>query len=269
MRHRPPWVLVPPAIVGFLFLLLPTLGLLIRVPWSDLVHIYSHDQSSSGVDVSAALRLSVVTSTVTAVVSLLLGVPLAWMLARVHLPGRALIRAVVLLPLVLPPVVGGLALLLTFGSKGVAGRYLDEWFGVTLSFSRTGIVIAQTFVAMPFLVITVEAAFRTANRELEDAAATDGATRNQIFRHITLPLVVPALVAGTVLCWARALGEFGATLLFAGNVVDRTQTGPTAVLTAFQTSPQEAVALALPLMLVAVVVLAALREKWLRASVAG
>jgi molybdate transport system permease protein len=260
-------MLVPPAIVGVLFLLLPTLGLLIRAPWSGLARIYSHDNAASGVDVAAALQLSLLTSLITAGVSLVLGVPLAWMLARTNLPGRALVRAVVTLPLVLPPVVGGLALLLTFGRNGVVGRYLNDWFGVTLSFSRTGIVLAQTFVAMPFLVVTMEAAFRAANRELEEAAATDGATRGQIFRHITLPLVVPAIIAGTVLCWARALGEFGATVLFAGNVVERTQTGPTAVLTAFQNSPEEAIALALPLMLVAVIVLVALRERWLRAAV--
>ncbi len=236
-RTKPPWLLVPPAILGVLFLALPTLGLLIRAPWSDLLQIYTHADSSDGVDVAAALRLSIVTSFIAAGVSLVLGVPLAWILARSRLPGLSLIRALVILPLVMPPVVGGLALLLTFGRNGVFGRYLDDWFGITLSFSRTAIVIAQTFVAMPFLIVTMEGAFRTAEPQLEEAAAIDGATRTEVFRHITMPLVVPSLIAGTVLCWARALGEFGATVLFAGNVAGYTQTGPTAVLTAFSEQP--------------------------------
>lgn len=266
-RTKPPWLLVPPAVVGVLFLALPTLALLIRAPWSDLLHIYSHADSSEGLDVAAAIRLSIITSLIAAGISLALGVPLAWVLARTRLPGLSLLRAIVTLPLVMPPVVGGLALLLTFGRNGVFGRYLYDWFGITLSFSRAAIVIAQTFVAMPFLIVTMEGAFRTAEPELEEAAAIDGATRTEVFRHITMPLVIPSLIAGTVLCWARALGEFGATVLFAGNVAGRTQTGPTAVLTAFQTSPGEAIALALPLMLVSVVVLVALRDRWLRGGV--
>jgi molybdate transport system permease protein len=261
---RPPWLIVPPALLGVLFLTLPTLGLLIRAPWSGLGRIYSHADVTDGVDVGAALRLSIETSLEATLVSLIVGIPLAWVLARVRLPGMALVRAVVTMPLVLPPVVGGVALFLAFGRNGYVGRYLWDWFGVQLPFSHYGVVIAQTFVAMPFLVVTMEGAFRSTDHGLEDAAATLGASRTRIFTHVTVPLAVPSLVAGTVLCWARALGEFGATVLFGGNVAGRTQTGPTAVLTAFTNNLGDAVALSLPLMLVAVVILAALRDKWLR-----
>ena len=137
--------------------------------------------------------------------------PLAWVLARVAVPGMGIVRAVVTMPLVLPPVVGGVALFLAFGRNGYVGRYLNSWFGLSLPFTQHGIVLAQTFVAMPFLVVTVEGAFRTADRGLEEAAATLGAARLRIFSRVTLPLVIPSLVAGSVLCWARALGEFGAT----------------------------------------------------------
>jgi molybdate transport system permease protein len=144
------------------------------------------------------------------------------------------------------------------------GRYLSSWFGVELPFTQHGIVLAQTFVAMPFLIVTVEGAFRTADRGLEEAAATLGASRLRIFGRVTLPLVLPSLIAGTVLCWARALGEFGATVLFGGNISGSTQTLSTLVYTAFQTEPENAIALSLPLMLVAVIILGALRDKWLR-----
>jgi molybdate transport system permease protein len=261
---RPPWVVIPPALLGVLFLALPTLGLLIRAPWSGLGHIYSHADSADAVDVGAALRLSLVTSLEATVVSLIIGVPLAWVLARVRVPGMAVVRAIVTMPLVLPPVVGGVALFLAFGRNGYLGRYLWDWFGLQLPFTSYGVVMAQTFVAMPFLIVTMEGAFRTTDRGLEDAAATLGASRTRILTHVTVPLALPSLVAGTVLCWARALGEFGATVLFGGNVVGNTQTVPTAVLTAFTNNLGDAVALSLPLMLVAVVVLGALRDKWLR-----
>jgi molybdate transport system permease protein len=253
-----PAVLFPPAVVGVLFLLLPTVGLLIRAPWSSLTRIYADS------NVADALRISVVTAVEATVLSLIFGVPLAWVLARVRMPGMGVVRGVVTLPLVLPPVVGGVALFLALGRFGFVGRYLYDWFGLSLPFTQHGIVLAQTFVAMPFLVVTVEGAFRTADRGLEEAAATLGAARLRIFTRVTLPLIVPSLVAGTVLCWARALGEFGATVLFGGNQTGVTQTMPTLVLSAFQDQPENAVALSLPLMLVAVVVLAGLRDKWLR-----
>jgi molybdate transport system permease protein len=253
-----PVLLIPPALVGVVFLLLPTLGLLIRAPWSSLGRIYAHS------NITDALRISLVTSLEATALSLLLGVPLAWVLARFRMPGMGVVRAIVTMPLVLPPVVGGVALFLALGRHGYVGRYLYSWFGLSLPFTQHGIVLAQTFVAMPFLVVTVEGAFRTADRGLEEAAATLGAARLRIFTRVTLPLVVPSLVAGSVLCWARALGEYGATQLFGGNQAGTTQTMPTLVLSAFQNQPEDAVAVSLPLMLVAVVILAALRDKWLR-----
>jgi molybdate transport system permease protein len=253
-----PPLLIPPAAIGVVFLLLPTLGLLIRAPWSQLREIYSSS------DVADALRISMITAVEATAVSMLLGVPLAWVLARLQLPGMAIVRTVVTLPLVLPPVVGGVALFAALGRHGFVGRYLSSWFGLELPFTQHGIVIAQTFVAMPFLVVTVEGAFRTADRGLEEAAATLGATRTRVFARVTLPLIVPSLVAGAVLCWARALGEFGATITFGGNTRGTTQTMPTLIYTAFEHNPQDAVALSLPLMVVAVVILTALRDKWLR-----
>ncbi len=198
--------------------------------------------------------------------SVVFGVPLAWVLARVRVPGMAVVRALVTLPLVLPPVVGGVALLLAFGRNGVLGRYLDSWFGVTLPFTTAGVVMAETFVAMPFLVVTVEGALRSADRDFEEAAATLGASPSEVFRRVTLPLIRPSLTAGAVLCWARALGEFGATITFAGNYPGTTQTMPLAVFNALQTNPESAIALALVLLVVAVVVLTGLRKRWLTGS---
>lgn len=253
-----PALVIPPAAIGVLFLLLPTLALVIRTPWSRLGAIY-RDQH-----VWTALRLSVESSLYATAVSLLLGVPLAWMLARLRVPGIGLARAVVTTPLVLPPVIGGVALFNAFGRNGLLGHPIHSVLGRDLPFSFTGIVLAQIFVAMPFLVITVEGAFRIADRGVEEAAATLGASRSRIFLRVTVPLVVPAIVAGSVLCWARALGEFGATLLFGGNVRGTSQTLPTLVLSVFQHDPADAPALALPLMAVALIVLAGLRDKWLR-----
>jgi len=256
--QRVPAVLAVPAAVGFAFLLLPLLALLIRTPWRGLGRLLA---STSGL---TALRLSLECATAATGLSLLLGVPLAWVLARVRLPGIALLRSVVLLPLVLPPVVGGLALLLALGRNGVFGRYGYAAFGYSLPFTTGGVVVAETFVAMPFLVVTVEGAIRSADRELEEAAATLGANRAQVFRRVTLPLIGPSVLAGAVLCWARALGEFGATITFAGSFPGTTQTMPLAVYNALQTDPEPAVALSLVLLLVAVLVLAALRDQWLR-----
>lgn len=253
-----PALVVPPAAVAVAFLLLPTIALLIRTPWTRLGAIYRDHQ------VWTALRISIESSVYATVASLVLGVPLAWVLARARLPGMALARAIVTIPLVLPPVIGGVALFNGFGRNGVLGHPIHSVLGRDLPFSFAGIVLAQVFVAMPFLVITVEGAFRIADRGVEEAAATLGASRSRIFVHVTVPLVMPAIVAGSVLCWARALGEFGATLLVGGNVPGSTQTLPTLVLTVFQNDPAAAPALALPLMLVALVILAALRDKWLR-----
>jgi molybdate transport system permease protein len=247
-----------PAALGFLFLLLPLTAMLVRAPWGSLGSLLSDST------VLTALRLSLECATAATVISLVLGVPLAWVLARARLPGMAVIRALVTLPLVLPPVVGGIALLLALGRNGVVGRYLDLWFGVTLPFTTAGVIVAETFVAMPFLIVTVEGALRSADRDLEEAAVTLGASRLTVFRRITLPAITPSLLAGSILCWARAVGEFGATITFAGNFPGTTQTMPIAIYNAFENDPQAAVALSLVLLLVAVLVLAALRDRWLR-----
>jgi molybdate transport system permease protein len=199
------------------------------------------------------------------VVCVLLGVPLAWVLARSAFRGRALLRAFVTVPLVLPPVVGGVALLSLLGRQGVLGRPLLELFGVSLPFTTAAVVVAEAFVDLPFLVLAVEGALRGADQRFEDAAATLGATRWYTFRRVTLPMVSPGVAAGAVLCWARALGEFGATLTFAGNFPGTTRTMPLEVYIALQTDPAAAIALSLVLLLVSVAVLAALRESWLGA----
>jgi molybdate transport system permease protein len=258
-----PWPLGVPALVATLFLLVPLAGLLIRAPWRGLGRILADSQ------VLDALRLSLLCATSAMGISLVLGVPLAWVLARSRARGISLLRALVTLPLVLPPVVGGVALLLAFGRQGVLGRYLDQWLGVTLPFSTAGVIMAETFVAMPFLVVTVEGAIRAADRGYEEAAATLGASRLTVFRRVTLPLITPSLVAGAVLCWARALGEFGATITFAGNFPGRTQTMPLAVYLAMESDPEAAIALSLVLLLVSIAVLAGLRGKWLHAGSAS
>ena len=215
-------------------------------------------------DALTALRLSVLTASAATGLATLLGVPLAWVLARSGHRGVPVLRALVTVPLVLPPVVGGVALLLAFGRRGLLGRQLETWFGVTIPFTTLAVVLAQTFVAMPFLVVAVEGAFRTADRGLEEAAATLGSRRLATLRRVTLPLIAPSLLSGAVLCWARALGEFGATITFAGNLPGVTTTMPLAVYRAFQTDPDAAVALSLVLLAVSVLALAGLREDWLR-----
>lgn len=253
-----PWPLGAAAAVGAAFLLLPLAALLLRAPWSGLPRLLAGSQ------VIEALRLSLVTATAATAVSLVLGVPLAYVLARGRARGVPLLRALVTLPLVLPPVVGGVALLLALGRQGVVGRPLEALTGLTLPFTTAGVVVAETFVAMPFLVITVEGAFRAADTGLDEAAATLGAGRLTVFRRVTLPLVAPSLVAGAVLCWARALGEFGATITFAGSFPGTTQTMPLAVYLALETDPDAAIALALVLLAVSVAVLVGLRGRWLQ-----
>jgi molybdate transport system permease protein len=190
------------------------------------------------------------------------GVPLAWLLAQPVLPARSLLRALVTVPLVLPPVVGGVALLLVLGRRGLIGSWLDDAFGVALPFTPAAVVLAEAFVALPFLVLSVEGALRAADRRYEEAAATLGASRWTVFRRVTLPLVAPGVLAGSVLAWARALGEFGATITFAGSFPGRTQTMPIAVYLALETNPEAAVALSLVLLAVSVVTLACLRDRW-------
>jgi molybdate transport system permease protein len=261
-RGTIPWPLGVPALVGALFLLVPLVGLLVRAPWRSMGSILADSQ------VLDALRLSLICATAATAASVVFGVPLAWVLARSTVRGITLIRALVTLPLVLPPVVGGVALLLAFGREGILGRLLDQATGITLPFTTAGVIVAETFVAMPFLVITVEGAFRAADRGYEEAAATLGATRLTVFRTVTIPLIAPSLLAGAVLCWARALGEFGATITFAGNFPGRTQTMPLAVYVALESNPDAAVALSLVLLLVSIAVLAGLRDRWLSTGTA-
>jgi molybdate transport system permease protein len=244
------------AFVGFAFIVTPFIGLLRQVAWGDLWHDIRTPAATD------ALRLSIVCSLWAAALSVVFGVPLAWVLARVEFPGRALVRALVLLPMVLPPVVGGVGLFYAFGRTGLVGRLLYDWFGIQLTFSTAGAVMAETFVAMPFLVITVEAALRSMDRRYEEAASTLGAGQLTVFRRITLPLIAPGLIAGTALAWARALGEFGATITFAGNVRGRTQTTPLAVYLLLETDPRVAIGLSIVLLAVCVAVLALLRDRW-------
>ncbi len=257
-RARRPvaWGLRVPAAMAVAFLLVPLLGLLVRAPWQGMGRILRE------ADVLDALRLSLVCATSATALAFVLGVPLAWLLARSRGRFVPVLRALVTLPLVLPPVVGGVALLLAFGRNGVFGRWLDAWFGLTLPFTTAGVVMAETFVAMPFLVLAVEGAFRGADQGYEEAAAALGAGRFTVFWRVSLPLAGPSLVAGAVLAWARALGEFGATITFAGNVPGRTQTMPLAVYLAMETDPEAAIALSLVLLVVSVTVLAGLRDRW-------
>lgn len=260
-RHRgqrAPWVLWPFALVGLAFVVVPLVALLQRAPWSDLVDIVTEPI------VTDALRLSVVSALAATAISLLVGVPLAWVLARSSFRGRSLVRALVILPMVLPPVVGGAALLFAFGRRGLVGEVVYDQTDFVLPFSIWGVIAANTFVAMPFLVVTVESGLRSVDARYEDAAATLGASRWMIFRRITLPNVAPAIVAGAALCWARALGEFGATVTFAGNLQGRTQTMPLAVFLALESDRDAAIALSLVLIAVSLAVLVPLRDRWLR-----
>jgi molybdate transport system permease protein len=256
-RRRPPVVVAAVAVIALAFFTLPLIGLVQKAQWSTLGHdLTSHEALT-------ALRLSLVCPLSATVASVAFGLPLAWALARVRFPGRPLARALVLLPLVLPPVVGGVALLAAFSRRGLVGRPLFDWFGIQLTFSTAGAVLAETFVALPFFVITVEAALRSMDQRYEDAAATLGARRWTVFRRVTLPMIAPSVVAGAVLAWARALGEFGATITFAGNIVGRTQTLPLAVYLALEANPGVAVALSLVLLAVSLVVIVSLRDRWL------
>ena len=248
------------AALAVALLAIPLAGLVVRAPWGSLGDVLARRE------VTTALRLSLVCSLWATAVAAAAGLPLAWALARLEFPGRRIVRAIAIVPLVLPPVVGGVALLLAFGRRGLVGRWLDAWFGVTLPFTMAGAILAEAFVALPFFVLTAESAFRNADRRLEDAARTLGASRWTVFRRITLPLAAPALGAGAVLAWARALGEFGATITFAGNAPGRTTTIPLEVYLLLESGGLDAaIVLSLVLLVVCVVVLVGLRDRWLSA----
>ncbi len=254
--QRPPLVLVTLGGIGAAVFIIPFLGLASRTPWRKLPELVSSDV------VVDALRLSLFTSLLAGIISLMLGVPLAWLLARVEFPGRSIVRAVVTLPMVLPPVVGGAALLFAFGRRGLVGEPLNAATGFLMPFSVWGVVAANVFVAMPFLVVTVEGALAGLDTRYEHAAASLGASRLTVFRRVTLPMIAPSLRAGLVLAWARALGEFGATITFAGNLQGRTQTLPLAVFVALESNRDAAVAMSLVLVAVSLVVLLSLRDRW-------
>ncbi|WP_405540325.1 ABC transporter permease [Streptomyces sp. NBC_00075] len=257
--RRSRWLAVAVMLLGGLGLTLfaaPLASLLWRVPWADAATQLWSPQARE------ALRVSLMCSLCATVLCLVLGVPVAWILTRTQLPGRSVLRAITTLPVVMPPVVGGVALLLAFGREGVFGRFLDETFGIRLAFSTHGVILAETFVAMPFLVLTVCGALQSADRQLEEAARTLGASPWTVFRRVTLPQIRPSLLSGAVLCWARALGEFGATITFAGNLPGTTQTLPLAVYVALEQSPEAAVVLSLLLLAVSLSILIGLRKQW-------
>jgi molybdate transport system permease protein len=258
-RHRQklPWQIILIASIAVAFFLSPFIGLLWRTPWSKFTDIVTRPE------IRDALWLSVQTSLITSIVCFVFGVPLAWLLARVDFRGRRFIRALMTLSMVLPPVIGGIALLFTFGRRGLIGQYLDSWFGIRLPFTTTAVVMAQCFVAMPFLVLTVEAALRQLDTRFEDVARTLGGSRWYVFRRVTLPSVKPSLFAGLVLAWARALGEFGATITFAGNLPGTTQTMPLATYAALDSNPESALILSLLMIAIAFSILIALRDRWL------
>jgi len=250
------WV---PAAIAVALLVLPLVALVVRAPWGQLGSLLARPE------VLQALLLSLGTAALATLLCLVLGVPLAVVLARsVTWPAvpRRLLRALVTVPLVLPPVVGGVALLLLLGRRGLLGQWLDEWFGITIPFTTTAVVIAQVFVALPFLVFAVEGALRASDGRFEVAAATLGASRLTVFRRITLPLVAPGIASGALLCFTRSLGEFGATITFAGSFPGTTQTLPISTYLLLQSDPDAAIALSLVLMAVSVAVLLTLRDRW-------
>jgi molybdate transport system permease protein len=252
-----PLVLLVPAALAALLLVVPLVALVVATPWGDLA------TQLGSTAVRRALRLTTLASVLTVVLCLLLGTPLAWLLARVSFPGRSLLRAAVLVPLVLPPVVAGVALVTALGRTGLVGRPLDDAFGVTFPYTTTAVVIAHTFVSMPFYVLSVEGALRSAGEEFDSVAATLGADRWTTFRRVTLPLALPGVVAGSALAWARSLGEFGATITFAGNYPGTTQTMPSLIYTLLQSDPLAARTVSMVLLVVSVGVLVLLRNRWL------
>lgn len=249
----PGWIYAPAAI-GLAFLVIPLVAMLARVSWGDFPSLITSESSL------AALRLSLVTAAISTLICLVVGLPLALVLARTQIPGRAALRVLILLPLVLPPVVSGIALLYTFGRRGLIGEHL-EVLGIQIAFSTVAVVMAQAFVSLPFLVITLEGALRTAGQRYESVAATLGAPPTTVLRRITIPLILPGLFAGLVLSFARALGEFGATLTFAGSIEGVTRTLPLEIYLQRESDAAAAIALSVLLMLVAAVVILMSRQR--------
>ncbi len=256
-RARIPGPLLAIGVLGLLLFLLPLAGLIVSAPWDQVPGALVAPETLQ------ALVLSLFCSLTATIASLVLGIPLALVLARTHGLLRSVLRALTTLPMVLPPVVGGVALLLAFGRRGLVGAPLHQLFGVQIPFTTAAAIMAETFVAMPFLVIAVEGGLRGMDPRYEDAARALGAKGWTVFARVNLPLIRPAILAGAVLCWARALGEFGATITFAGNLPGRTQTVPLAVYVALETRPEGAIVLSLILLAVSLAVLIGMRERWL------
>jgi molybdate transport system permease protein len=251
-------LLVVPAAVAVALVVAPLLGLLAGTEWAELPARLTDPV------VRPALWLSLVTTVATVLVCLLLGTPLAWLLSRAEGRTATWLRAVLTVPVVLPPVVGGVALLLVYGRNGLVGGTLLEVFGVRIPFTPVAVVLAQVFVSLPFFVLAAEGSMRGIDRRVLDVAATLGASPARVLLRVALPLAAPGIASGAALAWARALGEFGATITFAGNFPGRTQTAPLAVYVALQEDPQTAVALSLALLAVSVLVLGLLRGRWMR-----
>jgi molybdate transport system permease protein len=245
--------------MGLALVAFPLLAIVIRQPWSHLWGAISAESSRD------ALLLSLRTSSLTTAVVFVIGLPLAWVLARSNWRLMSLVRAICVLPMVLPPVVGGVALLYAFGRNGVVGGVLNDWFGIRLAFTETAVVLSQFFVAAPFFIVVMESAFQQIDNRLIDAARTLGAGPWYTLRRVVLPIAKPSLIAGLVLTWARALGEFGATITFAGNTPGRTQTLPLAIYSALESGDDAALALSFLMMVLSLLILVGLRDKWLPA----
>lgn len=260
-RHelRVPIVLSVLGTLAVIFFVLPLVALAIRVPWSSFVDALGNEATID------ALVLSVITSLITTSIAIFFGVPLAWLLARSNMPGREFIRGLCTLSMVLPPVVAGVALLASLGRRGVVGQFLNDWLGVRLPFTMPAVIIAQLFVAMPFLVLTVESGFARNSSSVEEAARTLGASPWYVFSRVTIPATRPAIVAGAVLTWARALGEFGATITFAGNFPGATRTLPIATYLALETNVDDALLISMLMVILSLIILVALRGRWVGA----
>lgn len=253
--ERTPRPALAAAAIGLALLIaLPAASLLMRAPWRQFGSILGGD------GVRQAALLSLLTSVSAAAIAVAFGVPLGVALGRARFKGLALVRGIVAVPVVLPPVVGGVALLAAFGRAGVLGPSLDR-IGIRLPFTTGGAILAAAFVAFPFVVLAVEAAVRQSGLAYEEAAATLGAGPGQRMRRITLPLIAPSIAAGAALAWARALGEFGATITFAGSLPGSTQTLPLTVYRTLETDPRGAIALSVVLLIVSVAVIAALGSR--------
>ena len=257
-RHRPtPFSLLATAALGFALLAIPFVGLAQRTPWSSFVQIATEET------VIRSISLSMIIATSSACICLILGIPLGWILAKVEFRGLKIVRAVVLLPMVLPPVAGGTALLFALGRKGFIGEKLNSWFGITLPFTTAGAIIAATFVALPFFVLSIESSATELDSKLEEASLNLGASPIRTFFTVTLPMLRSSILAGIALSGARARGECGATITFAGDNPEQTRTLPLQLFVALETNPERAMVIGMLMVVISLSVLVTLRGNWL------